>query len=282
MKSLLPLTALSILLLGSSISNAQCVINPSSIYAFTYNGSDYELVRENKTWIEAAGCAVISGGYLAEINDQAEQDAVYNEIMTNGGVTAANTVAPDGGGASYVWIGGNDLGTEGDWIWDGANTGSGTQFWQGTSTGNPVGGLYNNWGNEPDDFGNGQDGLGLAITDWPLGISSEWNDVDDGNLLYFLIEYPNTTGIGPGIEIYFPDLAIYPNPVLNEFHIMNSDGGQPFSQFTIVDATGKIVKSIDPSTEMEQTIDVSALNQGVYLINVAFTDGSSIQKKFVK
>jgi hypothetical protein len=60
MKSLLPLIALSILLLGSSISNAQCVINPASVYAFTYNGSDYELVRENKTWPEAANCAVIS------------------------------------------------------------------------------------------------------------------------------------------------------------------------------------------------------------------------------
>ncbi|MFT6502131.1 MAG: hypothetical protein ACJASQ_002256 [Crocinitomicaceae bacterium] len=280
MKSLLPLTALSILLLGSSISNAQCVINPSNVYAFTYNGTDYELVRENKTWTEAASCAVISGGHLAEINDQAEQDAVYNEIITNGGITASNTVAPDGGGASYVWIGGNDLGTEGEWIWDGANTGSGTQFWQGTSSGSPIGGLYNNWGNEPDDF-NGQDGLGLAITDWPLGVTSQWNDVDDGNSLYYLIEYPNTTGT---IVICYlsNDLAVYPNPVQDQLHVLNESEGEPFSQFTIIDATGKIVKSINASTEMEQTIDVSTLNQGVYFINIDFTNGTSVQKKFVK
>ncbi|MFT6245757.1 MAG: hypothetical protein ACJA0U_000335 [Salibacteraceae bacterium] len=218
---------------------------------------------------------------MAEINDQAEQDAVYNEIMTNGGVTAANTVAPDGGGASYVWIGGNNLGMEGEWIWDGANTGSGTQFWQGTSSGSPIGGLYNNWGNEPDDFGIGQDGLGLAITDWPLGVTSQWNDVDDGNSLYYLIEYPNTTGTKVICNFYH-DLAVYPNPVQDQLHVLNESEGEPFSQFTIVDSTGKIIKSINASTEMEQTIDVLKLNQGVYFISIDFTNGTSVQKKFVK
>lgn len=174
-------------------TSAQC-LDTNNVYTFDYNGSTYELVRENKTWIEAAACAVQRGGYLAEINDAAEQGVVYNEIMMNGGVTASNTVAPDGGNASYIWIGGTDRGTEGEWLWDGNNDGIGPQFWQGTTSGNPVGGLYNNWGNEPDDW-NGQDGLGLAITDWPLGVSGQWNDVDDANTLYYLIEYPNTTGL---------------------------------------------------------------------------------------
>lgn len=279
MKSLLPLTVLTLLLLSSAVSNAQCVINPSSVYAFIYNGTDYELVRENKTWTEAADCAVISGGHLAEINDPAEQDAVYNQIMTNGGITASNTVAPDGGGASYVWIGGNDLGIEGDWIWDGANTGSGTQFWQGTSSGNPVGGLYNNWGNEPDDFA-GQDGLGLAITDWPLGVTSQWNDVDDENFLYFLIEYPNTSGIG--YDLFFQKLTVYPNPVQDELIVMNDASGAKLSQVTIMDATGKIIQTIALSPTNNTSVDVSALNQGVYFIKITFVDDTSFQKKFVK
>jgi hypothetical protein len=36
----------------------------------------------------------------------------------------------------------------------------------GALSGNPVGGLYNNWGNEPDDFGGGQDALGLSLNGW--------------------------------------------------------------------------------------------------------------------
>ncbi len=178
--------------LGSFAANAQC-LDTNNVYSFNYAGSNYELVRENKTWVEAAACAVQRGGYLAEINDAAEQGVVYNEIMMNGGITASNTVAPDGGNASYVWIGGTDRGAEGVWLWDGNNDGIGPQFWQGTTSGNPVGGLYNNWGNEPDDW-NGQDGLGLAITDWPLGVSGQWNDVDDANTLYYLIEIPDVTG----------------------------------------------------------------------------------------
>ena len=38
----------------------------------------------------------------------------------------------------------------------------------GALSGNPVGGLYNNWGNEPDDFGGGQDALGLSLNGMAL------------------------------------------------------------------------------------------------------------------
>ena len=114
--------------------------------------------------------------------------------MSNANIEVDNTVAPDGGGGSYVWLGGNDLAEEGTWIWDGDNDGNGTQFWQGAADGAPVGGLYNNWGNEPDDW-NGQDALGLSLNGWPLGVAGEWNDVDETNSLYFVIEYTGIVGL---------------------------------------------------------------------------------------
>jgi len=280
MKStLLQITAITLMAFGNNVANAQCVINPSSIYTFTYNGATYEVVKENKTWAEAADCAVIRGGILAEINDQAEQDAIYTELNTNSGISVANTVAPDGGNASYVWIGGNDIGTEGEWIWDGGNAGSGAQFWQGTSTGSPIGGLYNNWGNEPDDW-NGQDALGLAVTDWPLGVSGQWNDVDDGNSLYFVIEMPNTTGL---VICYdWTEFAIYPNPAQNELHVMNETNGADFREFTIYDAAGKHIRTIDFQDEFVTSIDVSELEQGVYFLHILHVDGTIITEQFVK
>ncbi len=160
----------------------------STIVEFAYNGKNYEIVKENRTWVASAVFASERGGFLAEINDLAEQNAIFNELGS-ASIIASNTVAPDGGNASYVWIGGNDITSEGNWFWDGNNDGTGTQFWMGTQSGTPINSLYNNWGDEPDDFDPGQDGLGLALTDWPFGIAGQWNDVAQNNELYFLIEF---------------------------------------------------------------------------------------------
>lgn len=184
--------AIALLSLSTFTSVAQCA-DSANVYSFVYNGKNYNVVKENKTWDQAAACAVERGGYLAEINDANENAAIYNELTTNAGIVNSNTTAPDGGGGAYAWIGGNDISTEGDWYWDGDNDGSGTQFWQGTASGNPIGGLYSNWGNEPDNYNN-QDALALSLNGWPLGSASEWNDVDDGNTLYFVIEY--NAGVG--------------------------------------------------------------------------------------
>jgi len=177
----------------ATITVEPCV-NSDNIYSFTYDGKNYDIIRENKTWLEAADCAVERGGFLAEINDAEENVALFNELTNNASIVNDNTTAADGGGASYVWIGGNDITIEGNWIWDGNNDGTTTQFWQGTASGTVIGGHYNNWGNEPDDFGDGQDGLGLSLTEWPLangslGKAGQWNDVSDTNTLYFVVEY---------------------------------------------------------------------------------------------
>ncbi|MCB9206881.1 MAG: T9SS type A sorting domain-containing protein [Ignavibacteriales bacterium] len=175
-----------------TINFAQTDIDSSNIYAFYYNNIRYEIVKENRNWIEAAQIADARNGILAEINSREEQDSIYYYLQ-NAEINIENTIAPDGGGASYVWIGGNDLEEEGMWIWDGNNDNYGPQFWQGTfSEGNVVDSLYNNWGNEPDNFSN-QDALGLALTNWARGKAGEWNDLQSNNDLYFIIEYDSST-----------------------------------------------------------------------------------------
>lgn len=134
-------------LLVTGLVQAQCTPDTANIYSFTYDQSRYEIIKEKLNWRDAAACAVNRGGKLAEIDDQNEQNAIFQNV-NNAGILAANTVAPDGGGASYLWIGGNDFLIEGRWVWDGGNSGSSVQFWQGTQTGNAVGGRYNNWGND--------------------------------------------------------------------------------------------------------------------------------------
>jgi len=249
----------------STFAQSTCAL-PANVFSFTYNGSTYEVVRENKTWVEAAACAVDHNGFLAEINDQAEQDAIFAEL-SNASITNSNTVASDGGGASYVWIGGNDLGTEGEWTWDGDNSGSGNQFWQGTASGSPVGGLYNNWGNEPDDFGSGQDGLGLAITSWPLGVAGQWNDVADGNTLYFIIEYPSTAGVDNQES---NNIEIFPIPATNQVTI---SAGAIINSIQVYTLSGESVESIELGSSKMHELNIANYSPGGYFLQITLDNG---------
>lgn len=183
-------------------------------FFFEFNGHTYQVVTTPLSWSAAKSGANNStyngvSGYLAVIDSEAENAAIYNQLQANiGSGSFGSTTASDGGGSAYVWIGANDLSTEGTWVWD--NTG--TQFWSGNQSGSAVGGRYNNWGesggtrNEPDNT-NQQDAAGIALQTWPnpnlnagfvLGTAGQWNDVDVTNTLYSVIEYDVASTPGPG------------------------------------------------------------------------------------
>ncbi len=170
-----------------------------------YGGHKYVIVKEFKSWADAAADAVSRGGYLVEIGSQAEQDAVYDAIRS--AVSPSYTTVRDGGGVAYVWIGAKAT-ADRAWVWNGANA-SGTlpAFWTGDNNGSPVDQSYVNWGgrsagsyNEPDNFTdpdvspNGQGAAAIGLADWPkgssspLGVAGEWNDIADSNRLYYVVE----------------------------------------------------------------------------------------------
>lgn len=271
MKKSLHLFAITLFVFHSADVAAQCA-NASSVYSFDYDGKSYEIIKENKTWVTAAACAVERGGYLAEVNSAAEQDAIFAEI-TNAGIDPDATKAPDGY-SSYVWLGGNDIVQEGKWIWDGNNDAGSTQFWQGTVTGSAVGGLYNNWGNEPDNSasGTGQDALGLAVIDWPLGNAGQWNDVKHTNELYYIVEYNTVLGRGTVAQ---PAVSVYPNPAGSHIFITGADVDKVF----ISNALGQQVRS---AVAVNNTISLDELEQGIYFIRLQFADGSQMVKKIIK
>jgi len=268
--------ALFTFLVSNQFVSGQCA-SAANIFTFTYNNATYEVVKENKIWVNAAACAVERGGLLVEINDAAEQNAVFTEVNMNAAITVNNTIAPDGGGGAYVWIGGNDIAIEGNWVWDGNNDNTSTQFWQGTSTGTAVGGLYNNWGNEPDDFG-GQDALGLSLNGWPLGVAGEWNDVDHTNTLYFVIEIPSTVGVN-NVDAK-AGIKLFPNPANNYLTIESASF--VLSKIVIINAVGETVKTVEAKNTTSQKVDISELSTGVYHIMINGKNGESIMKQFIK
>ena len=274
---------LTVIFIGMKTTNAQCA-DPVNIYSFVYNNKSYEIVKEKKDWTTAAACAVERGGYLAEINDVNEQDAIYLELSTNASIDISNTVSTDGGSASYVWIGGSDSQTEGVWIWDGNDDSVGPQFWAGDVNGSPVDGLYNNWGTEPDNAGN-QDKLALALTEWPinlgsLGSAGQWNDLRDNpfiNSLYSIIEYDVNLGVND--HELKNNLKIYPNPVNHSFNIDNKNSSK-LERLTILNTLGQTIKIIHK--KFTDSIDISELNQGIYFAKIEFSNGQWTTLRLIK
>ncbi|MDR2928896.1 MAG: hypothetical protein LBV41_11975 [Cytophagaceae bacterium] len=185
--------------------------NSTTSYEFEHEGSKYTVVKKLKTWVEAAEDAVAQGGYLVEIGNQAEHDAVYKAIR-DAGVSPSYTVVNDGGGVAYVWIGAMAT-TDRTWVWNGVYAeGTLPTFWMGNSDGVELG--YANWGgksagsyNEPDNFTdpdvspNGQNVAAIGMANWPqgsaspLGIAGEWNDIANTNKLYYVIEKDAEPGL---------------------------------------------------------------------------------------
>lgn len=199
------LIILSIAILWAASLNAQCA-DTANIYTFNHNGKRYEVVKESKSWVAAAACAVSRGGYLVEINDKEEQKAVYDAIIKGAKVPANYVSVSTGGGVAYVWIGATDKKSEGTWLWDGNNDGLGVSFWmgqgvKGQNNGRVMLNAYNNWGgiskgkaNEPDNFAQVQHCAGLSLAVWPnktssIGIEGEWNDLICSTPLYYIIEF---------------------------------------------------------------------------------------------
>ncbi len=183
---------------------AQCATNQNDYYFFIDNHS-YALVNEAKNWAEAANCAVEMGGYLTEINSQAEQESIYNAIVESG-LSETYTLVNDGGEIAYVWIGASDLAEEGTWLWDGNGDDEGVNFWNGqgaaaANDGSPVNNLYNNWGGaskdtlqEPDNY-QGQHCAAIGLAGWPAwepgfyGVAGEWNDINANNKIFYIVEF---------------------------------------------------------------------------------------------
>ncbi len=253
---------------------AQCA-NNSNVVTFNYNGKIYEIIKEKKNWVNAAACAVERGGILAEINDEAENTEIFNQLI-NAKLTFSNTISSDGGNGAYVWIGGNDLTIEGNWVWDGDNNNMSTQFWSGDRDGSEVGGLYNNWGNEPDDF-LGQDALGLSLNGWPLGVAGEWNDVAARNLLYFVVEKP---GLKADLIDLNYNVGIYPNPVTNHLSIESND--KVIEKVIISNSIGQEIKQLYKIQLESNQVDFSNMDNGIYILKISFENGISTIKKIVK
>jgi hypothetical protein len=91
-----------------------------------------------------------------------------------------------------------------------------------------------------------------------------------GNIFYIKLSF---TTLGLGENTQAPKLTLYPNPVTNSLHLSSSD--HKIENIAIYSTTGALVKSV---TNEIESIDVSNLNSGSYIVKVTTEQGSFTQK----
>ena len=158
----------------------------------------YFFVQELVDFDNAVARSEELGGKLVEFETHAEYEALWNAISSNIlpeiQILLDQSLAPDGGFASYAWIGGTDVDTissssSDDWNWQ----------WLTSAIG--ISKSREEWGSgilgrEPDDFQNIQHRLGLGLSGWPssspggYGNAGEWNDLNSQNYLWYIAEIP--------------------------------------------------------------------------------------------
>ena len=198
----------------------------------------YRLYKSAKTYQQAKDFAEsqsIDGysGYLSVIDSSTENTRIKNWLSRSiSSSEFTSTSANDGGGSAYVWLGGDDRDSEGNWYWQHPTAdGFPKQFWEGDFSGQAVESIYTNWGttdgeqNEPDDYDFSQDALALALQTWPdpalnygfeLGTAGQWNDVNESNNLYFIVEFDTIEGSGNAEDSTFR--VALEEPVNGEIH----------------------------------------------------------------
>ena len=174
---------------------------------FEHGGHTYQLVESPTSWnaaVAAAETMSLGGtkGYLARIDSGAENSAIVATVSAHlSAAQLAKTIPNDGSDAAFVWLGGSDAASEGQWIW----SNNGDRFWQGDFNGSPIAGRYNNWGVQPDNAGGAENALAIGLADWPepfydLGETGQWNDLNAEDSLFYLVEFDGVSDLAFGIE----------------------------------------------------------------------------------
>lgn len=116
------------------------------------NGHAYYLI-DTATWSESESVAITMGGHLVTINDQAENEWIYNTF---------SSLIPSTFSSSSIWIGLNDVSKEGEFVW---------------TSGEPV--SYLNWyPNQPDNY-LGLEDYAHMLTPHSTANESLWGMWDD-------------------------------------------------------------------------------------------------------
>ncbi len=241
-----------------------------------------------------AGQLTVGGGILDETETNANGDLVYRWIPSFGGSTI-NVEGDDESGGSISIQGGTDSQNNGAYLQfefsmenrenleisyatRGTATGFNTQTWSWSTNGTDF-----------TDFGTIED---TNVTEFFLVEASAPADLNNATTAYLRVTLDGTTtssGNNRFDNIKFTagnlssssfdkiGLNLYPNPVRNGLVTIKTNSNQPL-QVAVFDVLGKQVIS---KTVSNNTLNVSSLKAGIYLVQVTENNITSTKKLIV-
>ena len=165
---------------GTLSSVASALLSANIQGSQTFNSHTYAMTTSAMTFAEAQAAASSLGGYLTTVNTKEE-----NTFLTEKFYAAY--------GNSALWIGANDIETEGTWVWDNGTT-SGDDGLTDTICNAPTGDCQpsnatwtdgtRKWNDrEPNNSGNNEDCANITNN------SGFWNDLPCSRNQYGIIEF---------------------------------------------------------------------------------------------
>ncbi|NRA11314.1 MAG: T9SS type A sorting domain-containing protein, partial [Crocinitomicaceae bacterium] len=100
---------------------------------------------------------------------------------------------------------------------------------------------------------------------------------DLGGVFHFEAD-PNSEASVTQIELH-DNVALFPNPSSNSITIASSESN--LSEITIIDLSGKVVKSVEVSNA-SVSLDILNLSKGIYVVKITLYNGNVVTKKLVK
>jgi len=166
---------------GTLSSVASALLSANIQGSQNYNAHTYAITSSAMTFANAKAAAAALGGYLTTINTLAENTFLTTRFYGTYG--------------NAIWIGANDLNSEGTWVWDNGTTSGDDNLTDNLcgSNGCPISDATwadnstRKWNsNEPNDYEDGDPGEDCAnITN----SNGYWNDLPCSNSLYGVIEF---------------------------------------------------------------------------------------------
>ncbi|HWB63100.1 MAG TPA: T9SS type A sorting domain-containing protein, partial [Chitinophagales bacterium] len=77
------------------------------------------------------------------------------------------------------------------------------------------------------------------------------------------------------------NIGVYPNPATQQLTINTGNNRDMINAIRLFDVTGRIMLSAEGINNYTSTIDISGLSNGLYMLDVQFTDGSNGTQKVV-
>lgn len=241
-----------------------------------------------------SGLLSVGGGILSETNENSNGDLVYSWLQSFGG-SEINAEGADESGGSIAVQGGTDNANNGAYIQfefsmenrdnleisyatRGTATGFNTQTWSWSTNGTDF-----------TEFGTIED---TNVTDFFLVEASAPADLNNATTAYLRVTLNGTTtsnGNNRFDNIKFTagtlssssfdkiGLSLYPNPVRNGLVTIKTTNNQPLN-VAVYDVLGKKVIS---ETVSNNTLNVSSLKAGIYLVQVTENNTTSTKKLIV-